>query len=51
MPVAKDVYVRLSLPDNFAGGFHELDIDYVKALNAQIVSKAQRSSPGPQRVR
>lgn len=30
MPVAKDMYVQLSLPDNFAGGFHELDVEYVK---------------------
>ncbi|MDE0039329.1 MAG: DUF4238 domain-containing protein [Gammaproteobacteria bacterium] len=50
MPVAKDVYVQLSLPDNFAGGFHELDIEYVKALNAQIVSKAQRFVAGPTKV-
>ena len=42
MPVAKDVYVHLSLSESFAGGFHELDIDYVSALNSQIARKALR---------
>lgn len=47
MPVAKDVYVQLSLPKNFAGGIHELDTKYVRALNAQIAHKAQRFVAAP----
>lgn len=47
MPVAKDVYVQLSLAERFAGGFHELDIEYVRALNSQITRKAQRFVAGP----
>ena len=47
MPVAKDVYVQLSLPENFAGGFDELDTEYVRALNSQIARKAQRFVAGP----
>ena len=39
MPVAKDVYVRLLLPESFVGGFHELDIEHVSALNSQIARK------------
>ena len=50
MPVSKDVYVQLSLPENFAGGFHELDTEYVEALNEQVVRKAQRFVAGPNKA-
>ena len=39
--------MQLSLPENSAGGFHELDTEYVGALNAQIARKAQRFVAGP----
>ncbi len=47
MPLAKDVYVQLSRPEDSTGGLHKVSPEFVRALNAQAYGKAKRFVAGP----
>ena len=50
MRVARDVFLKLSHPDDFKGGFHRLRAGFVKQLNFEALNKAKRFVAGPARA-
>lgn len=49
MPIARDVYLQLSRPEDFAGQVEMCGPSLVNALNLQIFEKSQRYIAGPNR--
>lgn len=47
MPLAKDVCIQLSRPEDSSGGLHEIRGELVEELNVQSYTKARRFVAGP----